>query len=193
MRLVLLLLFYAAALAGYLGVGVWTSDRALLLAEGALDRAIPYDARFALVYLAYFPLLFWMLLGLSRHPGFVRRLLVASGILVASFLVFLSYPTRIERPEPRAGEPWSSIVRWIQEVDPQSNALPSLHGSLTVLACACAVRQRIVPAWIGWSACAVVLYSALALRQHLVLDLGVGALLGGLAARFDRALEEAAA
>jgi membrane-associated phospholipid phosphatase len=189
-RLLGLTTFYAAALGGYLGTGAWSAGRAHVLSASPLDRALPADARFAPLYLSFFPLLLALLLVLARRPGFARRLGVAAGLLASSLLVFVLWPTRVERPVLDPQGLAGALARWIQRVDPASNALPSLHGSLTVLASALAVRERIVPAWLAWGACALVLYSALALRQHLFLDLGAGALLGGLAARLDRALEE---
>jgi membrane-associated phospholipid phosphatase len=180
-RLLLSLAFYVIALGAYVGSGRIADGRGVLLAESALDRSIPFDARFGLVYLAYFPFLLWVLVRLSGRDGFGRLLCSAGAVAAASLLVFLLAPTHVARPAATGQGLGDAVVAWIQRVDPPSNALPSLHASLMVLASAAAVRRGILPGPVALGACAVVLYSALAIKQHGVLDLGAGALLGGVA------------
>jgi membrane-associated phospholipid phosphatase len=180
-HLILALAVYGLALAAYVGSGRVTDGRGVLLVESALDRSIPFDARFGIVYLAYFPFLLWVLVRLSRREGFLRLLCSAGAVAAASLLVFLLAPTRIVRPAATGQGLATTVVAWIQRVDPPSNALPSLHASLMVLASAAAVRRGLLSGPLALGVCALVLYSALAIKQHGVIDLGAGVLLGVVA------------
>ncbi len=189
MRLAIVLVFYVGGLAGYAGSGALGLGKASTLSASVLDDAIPYDPRFALAYLAYFPLLLWVLWRLSKTPGCVHHLVTAAGVLLVSFAAFLVFPTRVERSSPPAGDGWNAVISWIRGIDAETNALPSLHASLSVLAAVCGARRRLVPHWAAALVCGVVLYSALAVKQHLMVDLGAGILLGCVAAGCDRLWE----
>ena len=183
------LAFYALALGGYVGSGYLVEGRSYELRPSSLDHSIPYDPRFAGLYLAFFPYMLWILWRLSRLSGFTRHLLSASVVLALSFAIFLLFPTHVDRSLTSASVPAAAWIDPIHRYDPQANALPSLHASLTLFASLLAVRRRVLPAWLAAIATLSILYAALALKQHLVIDLTAGAALGLFALCLDRKLE----
>ena len=147
----------------------------------AVDGWVPFQPEWALVYQSVFivhTLAFW----LPRDPEAVKRYARSvAAVFVCGAVVFWLYPTI----SPRPAESGSFLHQWlISAVDGQRNAFPSLHAAMGLLA-ALAVGShlracRVSPWWraalaLWWIA---MLYSTLATRQHRLLDLLAGILLG---------------
>lgn len=109
--------------------------------------------------------------------------LAAVGIVAAAgFLIFLLWPTAI--PDP--GIDWARYpsVAFLKSVDAAGNACPSLHAAFVTLTGVWLYRQlreTAAPRWLRalnviW--CLLVLYSTLATKQHVSVDLAAGTLLG---------------
>lgn len=103
-----------------------------------------------------------------------------------SFLVFLCVPTEAPRPTDLADAPL--LYLWTIQMDEPTNACPSLHASVTVLSTifAVVVLGRIQWAWF-WRILTVlwavgILWSTLATRQHVFIDMAMGSLLGTVVA-----------
>ena len=103
-----------------------------------------------------------------------------------SFIIFLCVPTAVPRPTDLADAPL--LYLWTIQMDEPTNACPSLHASVTVLSTIFAVilLGRFRWAW-GWRGLTVVwavgiLWSTLATRQHVFIDIAAGGLLGILVA-----------
>src|SRR4051812_13661457 len=100
--------------------------------------------------------------------------------------IFLFWPTTV----PRADVDWSrhSAFGFLRTVDASGNACPSLHVAFAVFTAiwlARLLRQigagRIVRV-LNWLWCAGILYSTMATRQHVALDVLAGTLLGAIVA-----------
>jgi fatty acid desaturase len=152
----------------------------------ALDRAIPFDDRAVFVYLSLY-LLLPIVLTLVTRAEQLRRATVGIAVIAAvSHLVFFLYPTYV--PVERPGAATTNFVYGLMTgIDRPLNACPSLHASLAVFAALWCQRlleegrQSRLPSALVWLWTAAIFYSTLATRQHVVLDLAAGALLGGLA------------
>ena len=103
-----------------------------------------------------------------------------------SFLVFLCVPTEAPRPNDLSDAP--KLYLWTVRIDEPTNACPSLHASVTVLSTifALVVLGRFRRAWLTRSFTILwaigILWSTLATRQHVFIDIAVGSLLGALVA-----------
>lgn len=103
-----------------------------------------------------------------------------------SFLVFLCVPTEAPRPSDLADAPL--LYLWTIQMDEPTNACPSLHASVTVLSTifATVLLGRFRMAWLWRSVTLVwavgILWSTLATRQHVFIDIAVGSLLGSIVA-----------
>lgn len=101
---------------------------------------------------------------------------------VAGFAIFLFYPTAV----PPANIDWSAYpsVAFLKSLDASGNACPSMHAAfaaLTLLWLHRLLRHLGAPLWLRlgnglW--CLGILYSILATKQHVALDLYAGVALG---------------
>ena len=151
----------------------------------ALDHAIGHQPW---AFWAYVSL--WLYVGIA--PGLmprVRDLLLhgcwAAALCATGLLVFYLVPTAVPpftlRPE-LASHPGFALL---QGVDAAGNACPSLHVATALFSAAWVQRLlRCIgaPAWLAvvngiWLL--LIVYSTLAIKQHVVLDVLAGALLGG--------------
>ncbi len=111
-----------------------------------------------------------------------------------SFLVFLCVPTAAPRPTDLADAPL--LYLWTIQMDEPTNACPSLHASVTVLSTifALIVLGRFRLPWL-WRAFTMVwalgiLWSTLATRQHVFIDIAAGSCLGVLVATIALTYDE---
>lgn len=144
----------------------------------AIDDAIPFQPELAGLYMALFPLM-WLAVLVQRDAAAARRLVLAMTAcawMVSAFFVLV--PTTFARPEYSGGGLYASIIAW----DTPRNAFPSLHGTYAGMSALWIAQAR------GWTMgvlaaglAIAILYATIAVRQHGIIDLTVGALIGGLA------------
>ena len=135
---------------------------------------------------AIFPYLSWYLLILVTHfsccekPCFRHWWQGAGAIGLISSLIFLFWPTGIVR----GIEPQTTLHSWLLSIDQPRNVLPSLHASLAVYAGLIMQKtfnqrqtstgfQTLLLTWV-----LLILWSTIAIRQHVAIDIAAGALLG---------------
>jgi len=128
------------------------------------------------VYVSLYP-------GLLGDPRALWRYSVAAvGLAAAGLIIFYLWPTRIAPPDlgpnPHAG------IAFLKRVDAAGNVCPSLHVAFAVFT-SCALqhllRVRRAPALLRWAnlswATAIVL-STLGTKQHVIIDVIAGLILG---------------
>ena len=149
----------------------------------AIDRHIPLVPAFIVPYL-FGALLFIVLpvyAAIRIKPGefesYVISLLAAA---IVSYIIFITLPTYVVRPEIVNQDLFSRAVRILYKTDKAYNAAPSGHAFYTTLACLYMSRwyPKYTPIW-GIIALAI-LVSTLLTRQHNILDLVSGLALAGL-------------
>ena len=148
----------------------------------ALDRWIPFRAEALLPYVSL-----WLYIGIA--PGLQRRFvdLAAYGAWAAALLAcglacFYLWPTAVPVVvfDPH-GFPGFDLLRGL---DAAGNACPSMHVAVAFFTAIWVdelLRSIGAPAWLRASNVvwlAAIVYSTLALKQHVVLDVGAGAALG---------------
>jgi hypothetical protein len=152
----------------------------------ALDRLIGFWPAALPLYLSL-----WLYVSLAPALLLDRRelvayLLAAVALSVIGLGIFLVWPTAVARLDVD----WSQYpaFAFLASVDASGNACPSLHVAFAVFTAVEFVgvlRQlnagRVIHA-LNWLWCGGILYSTIATRQHVALDVFAGAVLGALVA-----------
>ena len=152
----------------------------------AMDRLIRFRPEALPLYLSL-----WLYVSLVPALLIDRRELVSYAVTTAAISVvglgiFLLWPTTVFWPDAD----WSQrpAFAFLQSVDASGNACPSLHVAFAVFTAIWLrrlLRQMGAGGTVGalnglW--CLGILYSTVAIRQHVVLDVLAGAGLGAVAA-----------
>tara|TARA_R110002049_G_scaffold300266_3_gene490983 strand:+ start:1968 stop:2675 length:708 start_codon:yes stop_codon:yes gene_type:complete len=151
-----------------------------------LDRLIPFQPVTLPLYLSL-----WVYVSLPPALLATRRELYQYGLAIAitcitALVIFYFWPTAV----PVAAIDWvqSPEVNFLKGIDAAGNACPSLHVT-TAFFSACwlhyLLRRIGTPKIIllfNWAWCIGIIYSTLAIRQHVVVDVAAGLLLGWLMA-----------
>ena len=103
-------------------------------------------------------------------------------VSLAGFAIFFFWPTAVPRPNLD----WARYpsVAFLKSVDASGNACPSLHVAFSVLTCLWLdhwfkqVRAPVWPRTVNLVWFLAIVYSTLATKQHVVLDVVAGAALG---------------
>lgn len=149
-----------------------------VLHPGVLDHLVPFLPAGVWWYLSFFLLIPWACLAApaTRIVGLRRAMHLCA--LVCG-IVFVLWPTTLAIGPHATASLSGRVLAWVADIDTLSNCLPSLHGALTTLAVLALLdRQR---PWrtmlaLAWGACVAV--SVLLVRQHTVLDLVTGMVVG---------------
>jgi fatty acid desaturase len=151
-----------------------------------LDATIPLLPWTSVPYLSYFLLLPLLVYAGARRPWFAPAFFAACLASAVTLTWHLIVPTAAPRT-PALEE--ASLLGLIQSLDSPLGAFPSLHVGLplalsVVLA---AARTRWALAYAAWTA--VLAIAALTTKQHVVLDILGGALVGLAAGAFTVACQ----
>lgn len=163
----------------YLVIAELLPGRALHAPELALDRAVPLQPSWALVYGSLYLFLIVLPVFVIRQETQIRRTVRAYLMVwIAAYVCFWLYPTMAARPARVLGEGFGVWgLRFLYSADPPYNCFPSLHVAHSfVSALACSRVHRGVG--IGAAFCATLVgVSTLFTKQHYLLDVVAGILL----------------
>ena len=151
-----------------------------------IDRAIPFQPGALPLYVSL-----WVYVSLAPALLVSRRALAAYAaaaavLSVAGFAVFILWPTTVPAPETDA--PLAPSVAYLKVIDASGNAFPSLHVAFAVFTALWLGRLLRETGAAGgvralnWLWCAGIVYSTIAIRQHVALDALAGAALGAAVA-----------
>jgi membrane-associated phospholipid phosphatase len=105
-------------------------------------------------------------------------------VMLASYLVYILYPTYVVRPSPQ-GDGWlTQVVALLYKGDRVNNAFPSGHTYNTVMIALYWWRWKPRQRWLWLTITIVVLLSTLFTRQHNLPDLIGGIVFAWLGYRF---------
>jgi membrane-associated phospholipid phosphatase len=158
----------------------WPLLSVTYFSETWVDRAIPFMPIAAWPYLSLWLYLALAGLMLVRRQDCWRCCWILAGMGVIANFVFLIYPTAVP-PRPKVSvQPYAFIVA----NDERGNACPSLHVAYTLVAAimmhgwlSCFQRRLILRA-VAWTWALAIIFSTIAIRQHLVIDVAWGLVLG---------------
>lgn len=174
----------SAASAGFLYVDMQNAvssghGRELLPLMTWLDARIPFLPEFIFGYVLYYP---WVLLPLLvvKSRGALHRALGAFTLSqVVAETVFIFFPSHIVRPQVVGEGLAAALVRLVYRLDQGWNLFPSLHVGHTLIAALFVTKDaRPAVATIVWVGTLVIWISTVLVKQHFVLDIPAGALLG---------------
>jgi membrane-associated phospholipid phosphatase len=155
---------------------------AVRMPELGFDRLLPFCPGAAFIYLSQFftmPLVIWLMRSRRQLRTCCRRLALLVGV---AFVVYFFWPTTVARPASSLGQ-WF-LYDLIVKTDLPRNACPSLHAAFGVFTAVSAwevFREWRTGRWFIVAVCvltAAVLASTLLIKQHVVLDLLAGIMLG---------------
>jgi membrane-associated phospholipid phosphatase len=159
--------------------------RRLLL---ALDRAIPYRPNWVWIYtFLYYPVILYITLTTDSSRQFLYVAISYVALLMAQVALFVTFP--VATPEEWRGGVNAArgrserILALVQRFDAPSNSFPSMHTSVAVLT-AFHLQPSLGPVIFAFPV--LIALSCLFTKQHYVLDLPAGALLGWVCFGFFR-------
>lgn len=169
---------------GYFFVQRHPAHEPMVMPRIALDLIIPFQPQALWAYVSL-----WVYVGVG--PGVQRTVneLAAYGIwlcvlCVCGLGIFYLWPTQVPVPPQLSGAGHFPGFDTLHRVDQASNACPSMHVAVaifTVMRIDDILRLTRAPLGLRWfnaAWCMAIVYSTLAIRQHVVLDVTAGALLG---------------
>ena len=148
------------------------------LQETALDKMVPVYLGAVYIYFSYYLILAWAGFAV-RRAVFVRFMKAVCMVALVSHLCFFFFPTGVSRE----GIDMSNaplLYEWLVGWEKPRNCLPSLHGSLATLAMFALWQKGTISGMIASCWWAGVMWSTIALRQHVIIDLGAGILLAAV-------------
>jgi len=149
----------------------------------ALDDAIPFQP---VSLIAYFSLWLYVSLAPALMKTKEELLLhgkVAAAIGMVGFAIFFFWPTAIPHAAGLRDSDISTLS-WLKQTDAAGNACPSLHVAFAVFSglwlhrALIEMRVPMAMRWLNIAWCGVIAYSTLSTKQHVVVDVIGGALLG---------------
>ena len=148
-----------------------------------LDRALPLQPAWALVYGALYLFLILLPLFVVRREEHIRRTLLAYvAVWLTAYACFFAYPTVAPRPASVVGSGFAVWgLRFLYAADPPFNCFPSLHVAHSfVSAMTCHLVNRSLG--VAAVACASLVGAAtLFTKQHYLLDVVAGVFLAAIA------------
>ena len=154
----------------------------MLMPLTALDLLIPFQPAALVAYVSL-----WVYVGVG--PGLQRTYrdfavygLWLCALCLGGLVIFYFLPTQV--PAPILSATRFPGFDMLHRVDETSNACPSMHVAVAIFtavrvgASLRAMRVPFVVRCLNIAWCAVIAYSTLAIKQHVVLDVAAGALLG---------------
>ncbi len=147
-----------------------------------LDEHIPFVPLFLIPYIGCF--VHWaatFYLVYRTRNGCSRLFPAAMMGYIAAFAVFLIYPTTIIRPLEETEGVWAFIYGMVCAVDAPLNLFPSVHCMVAFLCAACTHKAEGISRWYGYMSaimCVIVCASTVLVKQHFILDVLGGVVLG---------------
>ena len=149
----------------------------------ALDRALPLQPAWALVYGALYAFLIVLPVFVVRQDDHIRRTFLAYLMMwIAAYICFVLYPTIAPRPTKisRTGfVVWG--LRFLYDADPPYNCFPSLHVAHSFVSAFTCLRVHRRLGLFAMLCASLVGLSTLFTKQHYILDVVAGVVLASLA------------
>jgi len=174
---------FAVLVPCYIVIGAYGRGSALHMPALALDRTLPVQPIWTLIYGSLYFAVFLPMVVLRDEEHIRRTLWALVMIWIVGSVCWLFYPTVLPRPAPTViGEGFCAwTLRIAYSWDAPRNCFPSLHVAQAVLA---ALTCNLVSRGLGLAAglwASLIAVSTLFTKQHYVADVITGVLLAGLA------------
>lgn len=159
-----------------------------------LDKKTPFIPYFIVPYLAWYGLLFITLIWFLTKDIILYRSSIISilyGLLI-SFIVFSLFQTTVPRPEIMGQDIFSQLIQWIYTIDNPYNAFPSIHvltSCIIFLGCLQTKKDFPKTSIALQTTIILVILSTVFLKQHTLVDVLGGLILGGCLFKAVNSLE----
>jgi membrane-associated phospholipid phosphatase len=176
--------FITAFFAGYFHLLNFPAHPVTVLPHSALDQRIPFTPWLLVAYASL-----WIYVAIAPVLQSTRRDLYAfgleaAGVALIGLSIFYFWPTTLA---PLTID-WENHpgFEFLKTIDAAGNACPSLHVAFSVFTAIRIheslrqVRARSTLRVANWLWCAAIAYSTLAIKQHVIIDVLAGTLLGAL-------------
>jgi hypothetical protein len=172
---------YVLTFAIYLLIQRHGQDRAIVIPWTVFDLAIPVIPGLLVVYVLQLILAPLPFLFISKGSDWLRAAATFTAVAAVCMACHWFLPTRLQAWAFAPG----SALGWLDSVDGRGNACPSLHAACAIVSLMLCHGLAGVPRWaivLSWLWVMVMLIACISLRQHTVIDLVVGLLIGGVGA-----------
>ena len=173
---------YALYAAFYFSAQAFPQAPVQLVPHTQWDYQISLSVGWVWIYLiayAYVPVVFLFLRQKKTVSLYAISYLVIS---IISVTVFMFYPTTLPRDiYPTDNSLAGLTLEWLRGLDKPMNCLPSLHVATAWQSSWWLYRERKWPGIIGFIFSALVVWSTLAVKQHVVWDAITGSLVAFIA------------
>lgn len=145
-----------------------------------LDDRIPFAPDWVFIYLTVYG---FFLIPLFYLDDKVQLLILdaSQGLALSlSYLTFVVYPVAIDRPPVVAADFATWALSLVQAQDPPWNCFPSTHCTACTVAAFALVRANRKFAWWAIPSTLAICVSTVMTKQHFVLDVVAGVLLGSV-------------
>lgn len=154
----------------YAAVGVLTVERPLHTLETPLDRAVPLQPEWVLVYLLIYFLAVAPLAAVTDARALRRTIGAYATLYAVGTPMWWLFPVTVPRAPVPVHDLWTygiALTRWL---DPPTNCMPSMHVALSVTAALAVRRVDRAMGRVLLGAAALVTWSTVATEQHWVAD-----------------------
>ena len=159
-------------------LGRFASGAAPMVLWTALDRWLPTVPWLVWPY-AFYYVLVMMPVFLARRPSQLAEMIAAYFLVsVVAWGVFVLFPVRMEYPHLACAGISCRMLEGLYRVDGGVNVMPSLHAAHSILAASIFFTYRSRLAWPVLAAALAVCVAAVLTRQHYLVDVPPGVVLG---------------
>lgn len=151
----------------------------------AVDHQIPFVEIFVVPYLLWYAFIFLMLVYFCIYDRaiYYRTLLSFCVGMLVCYIIYFFFQTTVPRPELMGNGILTSMVKYVYGADQPFNCFPSIHvlsSYLMILGIRHSklwtIKKDMIVSTIAYS----IILSTLFVKQHVVLDVVAGVLLGSL-------------
>ncbi len=172
------MLLLAALVPMYFVLGFLTTGRTLYVPELAVDRSLPWQPAWALVYGSLYIFAFLPVFVVRQRDLWRRAVLAYLSVVIVAYLGFVIYPAAAPRPaKVVGGDFFAWAVTVIYRLDTPYNCFPSLHVAYSFLAALTCYRVHDGVGRVGVLWAALIGVSTLYIKQHYFVDVVAGGLL----------------
>lgn len=150
----------------------------LWIPELAIDRAIPVYFQSIWIYYSFYVFLSIAWVTVEKKL-FIQYLYTVGWVTAVSHAFFLFMPNGVMRTDIDFQNA-PAMYKFLADADLPRNAMPSLHASLSIVAAIALQISQVFPKWskpLVWLWVLAIFWSAIALRQHVSLDLIAGSVI----------------
>lgn len=179
--IVFILVMFGLNMLTYLGTRIFTTGRHHYNIETFLDKMLPLIPFFVVFYFLAFGqwCLCYYLIGYEEKNYCTRFFLGEIIAKAICLIIFLVFPTTLNRPEITGGGVFSRLLAFVYSIDPADNLFPSIH-CLESWMCyrGCRnLKNSSLPDWFSGVNLAVTLLvfaSTVLCKQHVLIDIAGG-------------------